>query len=548
MKTLQSILAIIVLLLITFTTQAQEIFDAIRTGDLAKVKELVENDPQLLKSKNARQSTPLHVAAAYDNEEIAKYLIEKGSDINILNGNFYTPLMFSGIKVSKLLVEKGADINFKSQNGWSALAEAFWRGKNDVAEYLIDKGVNIGDLQTVEDRNMLIAALRAGSINYLEKCLQKGLKPGFESEAKSGLLHFASESNSAILVKRLVELRADVNKTNIYGWTPLHTAAWYGNKSVVELLTQNGMDINARTIDGKTPYNLAIEAKMMDVADYLVSIGAELSTQKFPVITGDYLGEPVPGKKAVPFAPGILSSQYNYHTNIVFTPDGKELYGKSMMPMSFLYSKLINGKWTSPDTLTNMNYHDAPFISPDGSRFYFVASVQQQGQQLQELIYVMDKTPTGWSPPYHLPEIINSIQGIHWQVSVDRKANLYFGARQNGTVISRIYYSEYRNGSYTVPKMMEILRETDAHSPFIAPDGSYLIISTPTKGLQILFRKKDGSWTKEKNITEIIGYEGHCPIVTHDGKYLFFLHYIGDRFVPYWVSAKFIEELRPKAF
>ena len=167
-----------------------------------------------------------------------------------------------------------------------------------------------------------------------------------------------------------------------------------------------------------------------------------------------------------------------------------------------------------------------------------------QGQPPKELIYVMDKTPMGWSEPNALPDIINSIPGIHWQLSVDKKGNLYFGARQNGTVASRIYCSAYINGAYTEPKILESLKDVDAHSPFISPDGSYLIISTPTNGLQILFRNKAGSWTKERNITDIIGYEGHCPIVTHDGKYLFFLHNAGDKFIPYWVDASFIEELR----
>ena len=50
--------------------QAQEIFDAIRNGDLAKVKEFVEKDPELVKSRNARQSTPLYVAVDRNNEQI----------------------------------------------------------------------------------------------------------------------------------------------------------------------------------------------------------------------------------------------------------------------------------------------------------------------------------------------------------------------------------------------------------------------------------------------------------------------------------------------
>ena len=546
MKTLKSILVITVLLFAAARIQTQTIFDAVIKGDLANVKELVEKEPPLLKAKNARQSTPLHVAAAYDNEEIAKYLIEKGSDIEAINGNSYTPLMYAGIKVAKLLVEIGADVNYKSRNGWSALDETLWRGKKDVAEYLLDKGVTIPDINTPEGKDKLFASIRIGSIKYLDKCLQMGLNPMVESEAKCNLIHFAAESNSIELINKLMDLGVPLNKTNIYGWTPLHTAANNGNKAVVELLIQKGLDMNERTIAGKSTYNLASEANSIEILGYLDSLGADKSPQKFPVLTGDYLGQPKPSKKAEPFAPGILSAQANYHSSVAFTPDGSELYGKSMMPISFLYSKRVDDKWTNPDTLKNMNYSDAPFISPDGKKFYFLAMQKVQGQPMKELIYAMDKTSTGWSEPYPLPDIINSVPGIHWQASVDSKRNLYFGVRQNGGVISRIYYSKFENGSYAEPKIVANLNDVDAHSPYIAPDGSYLIVSTPVSGLQILFRKKDGSWTGCKSITEIIGYSGHCPIVTHDGRYLFFVHNVGDKFIPYWVDASFIEELRPK--
>ena len=332
MKSLKTLLLAVIFLVCTFRAQGQEIFDAILKGDYLKIKELVENNPQLLKAKNARQSTPLHVAASLDNEEIAKYLIEKGSDIEAVNANFYTPLMYAGIKVTALLVNVGADVNYRSRNGWSALDEALWRGKSEVVEFLLDNGVKMPDIKTPDGKNKLFAALRIGCSKYLDKYLQTGLDPMVESETKSNLIHFAAESNSVELIDTLVALGVPSNRTNIYGWTPLHIAAYYGNKALVELLVQNGLDINARTIAGKSTYNLANEANATDILNYLDSLGADKSPQRFPVLTGNYLGQAKPDKKAEPFAPGILAAQANYHSSITFTPDGNALYGKSMMP------------------------------------------------------------------------------------------------------------------------------------------------------------------------------------------------------------------------
>ena len=142
--------------------------------------------------------------------------------------------------------------------------------------------------------------------------------------------------------------------------------------------------------------------------------------------------------------------------------------------------------------------------------------------------------------PQELPEIINSTPGIHWQVSVDEKGNIYFSARAAGTHAARIYYSEFRNGDYSQPRIVEGLENTDAHSPYIASDGTFLIISK-SDGLNILFRSSDGSWTNEKKLVDRLGVAGECPAITPDGRYLFFIQTI-----PYWVDASFIEEWRQK--
>jgi len=73
------IIVYVIVPLLAQSVYAQEIFDAVRSGDMAKVKELVEKDPQLVKARNARQSTPLHVAVDLEQQLIAGYLLEKGA-------------------------------------------------------------------------------------------------------------------------------------------------------------------------------------------------------------------------------------------------------------------------------------------------------------------------------------------------------------------------------------------------------------------------------------------------------------------------------------
>ena len=53
---------------------SQEIFDAAKKGELAKVKALVQKNPDLVKSKNNEDDTPLHIAADAGHLEIARFV------------------------------------------------------------------------------------------------------------------------------------------------------------------------------------------------------------------------------------------------------------------------------------------------------------------------------------------------------------------------------------------------------------------------------------------------------------------------------------------
>jgi ankyrin repeat protein len=578
MKIRKAILLMAIILVVTPSiVQAQEIFDAIRDGDLAKVKELIEKDPELLKGKNTNLSTPLHVAVDVDNEPITRYLIEKGADPNAANRSKNTPLHYvKSTDITKLLIERGADINAQNssfvtplfqagrggrfgivkllvENGvdinWerpglpaTALGFVLWGKQNEIADYLMDQGAAIQNAGTQGGMGDLISALKAGNVKYLVKSLQQGLDPLFLGETRNSLLHYAVEGDSIEMINRLIELKLPVDTKNIFGWTPLHIAAHYGKKQSAAVLIQKGVDLNVKTGDGKTAYNLAMESKNTELAEFLAIKGADKRDPTFPDIRGEYLGQPKPGKTAEVFAPGIVGAQYQFHSAVAFSPDGNEAYW-SEWGSGISGSRRINGKWTIP---AKYSEGDVPFISPDGRKFYFVAYSQVQGES-KEIIYVREEAESGWSDPKELPDTINSMPGIHWQVSVDRKGTLYFGAW--GESGYRVFCAEYQKGEYGIPRVIDRLKDVDAHSPYIAPDGSYLIVSGQWKdrNLKIMFKKKKGSWTRRIDLSDYTGDYASCPIVTHDGKYLFFFRYVDGKNVAYWMDASFIEGLRKEA-
>ncbi len=537
----KTIKIIFLLFILNHCAFAQEIFDAIRNGDTAKVMALVEKDPRLVQARNARQSTPLHVAVDTGNATLARYLIEKGADINAVNQNNWTPLFYAKqADIAKRLVESGADVNFAGSL-FTPLAHAVFQKRKEVAECLLENGAQLPELGNPLSIVLLRESLKAGSAAILERYLSRGFDPLYEDDVNNNLLHFASERGSRELIDLLMSRGVAVKRANIFGFTPLHVAAFLGNTPIVERFVQKGADPDARTNDGKTPYNLAVEAHHVKTAEVLKSLGADLSPQRFPVLAGEYMGQTKPGSRAVPFAPGIVASnsQHAYHSAMAWTPDGNEMYwsvyvGEEEIPFLF-QSKNVKGLWTKPEIFSK---GDAPFISPDGKRFFFIG-IREVAETYKEAVFVREKTASGWSEAKELPETINSVPGIHWQLSVDRKGNLYFGAQLEGSDASRIYYAEYSDGRYSEPKIVESLKDVGAHSPFIAPDGSYMIISKEGEGLNLLFKNKDGSWTPGINLADSLGIAGECSIVTPDGKYLFFLCSVS-----YWADTSFIEKLR----
>lgn len=292
----------------------------------------------------------------------------------------------------------------------------------------------------------------------------------------------------------------------------------------------------------------------------------QTNPKEFPILKGPYFGQKDPGIRPELFADGTIANAYpGFHTSLVFTPDGNECYWNAKLPgpkWAIVFSRIDNGVWSSPEIapFSNTEYRDdSPFISADGSRFYFISRRPLiAGEKLgKKNLWMMFRTGRGWSEPQALPLSINSLEGIHWQISVDKDFNLFFGICKDVYSFGRvgdIFWSEYKDGHYQKPMKLEEVINGHFYNacPYISPDGSYLMFAredplTQRTGIFISFKKEKSGWSEPINLSKALGdYNQTCPIITSDGKYLFFLRWVNSFCQPYWVSAKIIQELRPK--
>jgi hypothetical protein len=289
----------------------------------------------------------------------------------------------------------------------------------------------------------------------------------------------------------------------------------------------------------------------------------------FPVLKGPYLGQKPPGQTPELFAPEVFNpSQFAwYHSTIVFCPDGQEALWSGGRPkgsaaggpeQGLFMVKQVHDQWSGPRPFPFLEGDgDSPAISPDGKRLYFLSTRPipgLEGRKRKENIWVSHRVGGGWSEPQPLPPVINSLE-MHWQISVDRAGNLYFGVWKVDPATDRtlehdIYVSRSQDGHFQIPDRLgpEINGpDTRQFSPHVSPEGDYLLFSRTMKNppfrttIHLSFLDKNGRWMPAFDISDLLKINGGNARLTPDGKFMFFLR---SGLEIYWMDAGFIEELR----
>jgi ankyrin repeat protein len=85
----------------------------------------------------------------------------------------------------------------------------------------------------------------------------------------------ACNAGNEAMVRRLLELGADIHARDSNKMTPLHRAATQGSMGICEMLLRHGAEVNAVAILGNTPLFIAIRDNSVDLVKLLLSNGAD---------------------------------------------------------------------------------------------------------------------------------------------------------------------------------------------------------------------------------------------------------------------------------
>lgn len=192
------------------------IHGAARSGNLARVKKCLADDPKLISLRDGAGRTPLTAAAIAGQKEVVEFLLLQGADVNDKGFMEMTPL---------------ADM----AASWGQRDD---RSCTEIAEALLSHGA------------------RPNAVD------RYGVTP----------LYWAAESGHAQMIRLLLEKGADTSTADSRGQTPLHVAAVNRREDVVEILMKAKARLDVKDRGGLTP--LKEMCKQPKIVEFLKAAGA----------------------------------------------------------------------------------------------------------------------------------------------------------------------------------------------------------------------------------------------------------------------------------
>jgi ankyrin repeat protein len=252
--------------------------------------------------------TPLMRAALNGNCDMARFLLEKGANVNFACAETGATALFFAFKN-----KHEAMVNFLLQRGAEVTPDALCAAANNGQYDMVlcwSEHIPV-DSRNHFNRTALMEASVMSRVAIVDLLMSKGANPLASDNEGRTSLHFAASRRSKKIMQMLLVNVTNVDPRTNTGKTPLHIAVINGNAQIVQILFKNGADIlardengwngchfaaklkkniscyfkvfedclNRRTNEGMTPLHVAASEGNLDAAKLLVKKGADYSIE-----------------------------------------------------------------------------------------------------------------------------------------------------------------------------------------------------------------------------------------------------------------------------
>jgi ankyrin repeat protein len=200
-------------------------------------------------------------------------------DLVLLHGTaLMAAVSASHIEVVRVLLEHGALPNERISTNNAPLHIASAKGNVDLARLLLDKGadVNLVSDQSIGSNQYtgtpLMAAVRGRHLDVAKLLLAYKADPNINSSIGSGALRLAISNVDVETAELLLKNGANANADE-----SLREAVIQGDTDLVRLLAKYGADINTQDSTGTSPFHSAMKnpSVPLEVAEWLLAHGAD---------------------------------------------------------------------------------------------------------------------------------------------------------------------------------------------------------------------------------------------------------------------------------
>jgi ankyrin repeat protein len=210
-----------------------EFFESIKSGDLVRIKALIEATPALIHTRSEQGVSAIMLAAYHSHPDLVLFLLSRKPALDL----FEAAATGQAEQVVSLIERTPSLVSATSPDGFYPLHLAAFLGYPEIVSCLVAQG----------------AEVNAVSANPMR------VRP----------LHSALANRQAAVILKIAQVLlahgAEVNVVQAGGWTPLHQAAVHGLVDLVKLLLANGADPKAKAENGKSPIDLAAESGKNEV-------------------------------------------------------------------------------------------------------------------------------------------------------------------------------------------------------------------------------------------------------------------------------------------